>query len=101
MSKRKPRKTSKAESLLVELLAEELPPKALRRIGEAFASGIASGLAARGLVANGAAPTVYATPRRLAAKIAGVFERAPDRAETKKLMPTKVAYDTDGKATPA
>jgi len=101
MSKRKTRKTSKAESLLVELLVEELPPKALQRIGEAFASGIASGLAARGLVVNGAARTVYATPRRLAAKIAGVSERAPDRAETKKLMPTKVAYDTDGKVTQA
>ena len=37
-------------SLLVELFTEELPPKALQRLGEAFAEGIAAGLASRGLL---------------------------------------------------
>ena len=48
-----------------------------------------------------AAINVYATPRRLGVKIADVLERAPDRAESKKLMPAKVAYGADGKPTAA
>ena len=36
-------------SLLVELGTEELPPRALQKLGEAFAAGIASGLARSGL----------------------------------------------------
>ena len=88
-------------NLLVELFTEELPPKALRRLGEAFADAIVAGLAARGLSEKTAARTVFATPRRLAVKIADVLDRAPDRAESKKLMPAKVAYGVDGKPAPA
>ena len=90
-----------SENLLVELLTEELPPKALRLLADAFARGIAEGLAARGLAKPDAARTVYATPRRLAVKIAGVLERGGDRSETKKLMPSKVAFDADGKPSAA
>ena len=53
----------RAETLLVELLTEELPPKALKALGEAFASGIASGLAKRGLVGNSNTASAYATWR--------------------------------------
>ncbi|HWP90295.1 MAG TPA: glycine--tRNA ligase subunit beta, partial [Burkholderiales bacterium] len=60
-------------NLLVELFTEELPPKALRRLGEAFADAIVAGLAARGLSEKTAARTVFATPRRLAVKIADVL----------------------------
>lgn len=88
-------------NLLVELLTEELPPKALKLLADAFANGIADGLAARGLAAADAARTVYATPRRLAVKIDGVLERGSDRSETKKLMPSKVAFGADGKASAA
>jgi glycyl-tRNA synthetase beta chain len=88
-------------NLLVELFTEELPPKALMRLGEAFADGIAAGLAARGLAASGAKRSTYATPRRLAVKIADVLERAADRAETKKLMPAKVGFGADGKPSAA
>jgi glycyl-tRNA synthetase beta chain len=88
-------------NLLVELFTEELPPKALRRLGDAFADGISSGLAMRGLADKSANRTVFATPRRLAVKIANVLQRAPDRAESKKLMPTKVAFAADGKPTQA
>ena len=84
-------------NLLVELFTEELPPKALRRLGEAFADAIGAGLAARGLAEKTATRTVFATPRRLGVKIAEVLDRAPDRAESKKLMPAKVAYGADGK----
>ena len=88
-------------NLLIELLTEELPPKALNALAEAFANGIADGLAARGLAPTDALRTVYATPRRLAVKIAGVLERGSDRSETKKLMPSKVAFGTDGKPSAA
>ena len=52
--------------LLVELFVEELPPKALKKLGEAFATLLADGLKAQGLAAADAAVTAYATPRRLA-----------------------------------
>jgi len=67
-----------AETLLVELLTEELPPRALRGLSEAFGAGLAAGLAKAGL-ASGEAFRVFATPRRLAAQIAHVVAAAPDR----------------------
>lgn len=88
-------------NLLVELFTEELPPKALKRLSEAFADGIASGLATRGLIAKNPVKIIYATPRRLAVNLAGALERAPDRAEHKKLMPAKVAFSADGKPSAA
>ena len=87
--------------LLVELFTEELPPKVLRKLGEAFAAGLHAGLVARGLVSNDADRQVFATPRRLATCIADVALNGEDRAETKKLMPAKVAFDGAGNATPA
>ena len=88
-------------NLLIELLTEELPPKALKQLADAFAQGIAAGLASRGLVSVDAAREIYATPRRLAVKIDGVASRGEDRRETKKLMPAKVAFGADGKASMA
>jgi glycyl-tRNA synthetase beta chain len=87
--------------LLVELFTEELPPKALERLGRAFADGIQAGLVARGLSTADAVVTPYATPRRLAVRIENVADRAADRAETKKLMPSKVGFDASGAPTPA
>ncbi|MFN7086708.1 MAG: glycine--tRNA ligase subunit beta [Burkholderiales bacterium] len=88
-------------NLLVELFTEELPPKALKRLGEAFAEGIAGGLAARGLLAANATSVCYATPRRLAVRLLDVLDKAPDRAETKKLMPAKVAFGAAGEPSAA
>ncbi len=88
-------------SLLVELLTEELPPKALRALGEAFAQGIASGLAERGLLEAGHERKVYSTPRRLAVHLSAVQARSLDREQTKKLMPAKVAFDAAGNPAPA
>ena len=54
--------------LLVELLVEELPPKALKKLGEAFASLLSDGLKAQGLAAADAAvtaPSAAARPRDL------------------------------------
>jgi glycyl-tRNA synthetase beta chain len=66
-------------SLLVELLSEELPPKPLGRLGEAFAQAVLSGLRDRGLVSSEAAARFFATPRRLAAYITSVSDKAADR----------------------
>ena len=92
---------SASRSLLVELLVEELPPKALNRLGEAFAAVLAESLAAQGLAPAGAAVTCYATPRRLAVHVANVAARAADRAQQTKLMPASVALDPRGAPTAA
>ncbi len=92
---------SVSATLLVELLVEELPPKALKALGEAFADRIVRGLIEAQLVAADAEVTLYATPRRLGVSIASVLDRAPDRIEAKKLMPAKVAYDASGVPTAA
>jgi len=87
--------------LLVELFTEELPPKALHRLGTAFADGLLLGLRAKGLANDASQVEAFATPRRLAARIGAVVERAADRAESRKLMPSRVAYTADGSPTPA
>jgi glycyl-tRNA synthetase beta chain len=88
-------------NLLVELLVEELPPKALKKLGEAFAQLLADGLRAEGLAAADAAVTSYATPRRLAVHVAGVAARAADRRVRSKLMPVAVGLDAGGAPTAA
>ena len=90
-----------AKTLLVELFTEELPPKALGRLGEAFAAGLQAGLRKRGFLAEGASTAVYATPRRLAAAIAGVASATEPRAVEVKLMPVAVGLSPEGQPTPA
>jgi len=87
--------------LLVELLCEELPPKALGRLGAAFAAGIVSGLKARKLVSEDAAYEVFATPRRLGVLIATVAAKAADEAVETKLVPASVGIGADGSMTEA
>ncbi len=92
---------SSTKSLLVELLAEELPPKALKKLGESFAQTLATSLKAQGLAGDHPAVTPFATPRRLAALVSAVQVQASDRSVTHKLMPVAVALDAQGQATPA
>ena len=80
------------DSLLIELFTEELPPKALARLGEAFAQGLFDGLGARDLLDAGAAVTPFATPRRLAALVTGVRKTAPDREQREKGMGIRDRY---------
>jgi glycyl-tRNA synthetase beta chain len=87
--------------LLVELFTEELPPRALRALGEAFAAGIAAGLAKRGLVAADAPAHAFATPRRLAVLVPGVPAKAPDTPRRDKVLPVNVALDAAGQPTQA
>ncbi|SFQ02951.1 glycyl-tRNA synthetase beta chain [Variovorax sp. OK605] len=88
-------------SLLVELFVEELPPKALKKLGDAFAGGLRDQLVAQGLAEPGAVLTAYASPRRLAAHLTHVAERAADKAVSQKLMPVAVGLDASGQPTPA
>ncbi|MDT7514316.1 glycine--tRNA ligase subunit beta [Rhodoferax mekongensis] len=89
------------KNLLVELFVEELPPKALKKLGEAFATVLADSLKAQGLVAAAAAVTHFASPRRLAVHVAAVAPQAADKAVSQKLMPVTVGLDASGNATPA
>ncbi|AAZ98300.1 glycyl-tRNA synthetase, beta subunit [Thiobacillus denitrificans ATCC 25259] len=88
-------------NLLVELFVEELPPKALKKLGEAFAAALTESLVAQGLVHAQAAVTHFASPRRLGAHIENVLERSADKPVSTKLMPVSVGLDADGNATPA
>src|ERR1035437_7557168 len=101
------------KNLLVELLVEELPPKALKNLGDAFAQGIYSSLSDQGLIwmpatsaqnADQAGPPlmdVFASPRRLGVLVRSVLLKAPDVQQRVKLMPLAVGLDATGKATPA
>ncbi|MFM0068221.1 glycine--tRNA ligase subunit beta [Paraburkholderia aspalathi] len=86
-------------TLLVELLTEELPPKALARLGDAFAEGIAQRLAAHDLIEGELSFERYATPRRLAVTIKNVRSVAPEKHVREKVLPVSVALDKDGQPT--
>ena len=90
-----------SKNLLVELFVEELPPKALKKLGEAFATTLFESLKAQGLTAADTAVTSYASPRRLAVHVAEVATQAGDKPVSHKLMPVSVALSADGQATPA
>jgi len=92
---------STTKNLLVELFVEELPPKALKKLGEAFAATLLAGLKAAGLADEASALNVFASPRRLAAHISHVRAVAPERAQSVKLMPVAVALAADDSPTPA
>jgi glycyl-tRNA synthetase beta chain len=89
------------KNLLVELFVEELPPKALKKLGEAFAATLYETLKAQGLAAADSAVTPYASPRRLAVHVSKVVAQAADKPVSHKLMPVSVALTADGQATPA
>ncbi|MGB6007974.1 glycine--tRNA ligase subunit beta [Castellaniella sp.] len=87
--------------LIVELLTEELPPKALNALGNAFADGIRKTLQGQHLLADSCISTAYATPRRLAVHLSAVLGQAPDQSYSEKLMPAAIGLDAQGAATPA
>ena len=89
------------QNLLVELFVEELPPKALKKLGESFANVLFEQLRDAGLTGASAVVTPYASPRRLAAHVTQVAAQAADKAVQQKLMPVTVGLDASGNATPA
>jgi glycyl-tRNA synthetase beta chain len=89
------------QNLLVELFVEELPPKALKKLGEAFASVLFEQLRSQGLASAESKLTSFASPRRLAAHVTAVAAQGADKAVSQKLMPVSVGIDASGNATPA
>jgi glycyl-tRNA synthetase beta chain len=81
------------QNLLVELLVEELPPKALKKLGDAFAQSVWAGLADAQLIeptddgSSHSTYQAYASPRRLAVWIKDVKSQAADKPMAQKLMP--------------
>ncbi|MGV3727979.1 glycine--tRNA ligase subunit beta [Hydrogenophaga sp.] len=88
------------KNLLVELFVEELPPKALKKLGDAFATVLADQLKAQGLAPADAQVSAFASPRRLAAHIEGVKALGADEELIQKLLPTSVGLK-DGQLTDA
>lgn len=88
-----------AQDFLVELGTEELPPKALNTLGDAFLAGIEKGLQAAGLTYS--AKQVYAAPRRLAVLITELATQQPDRSVNLDGPPRQAAFDAEGNPTQA
>ncbi len=91
--------TDHTEPLLIELLTEELPPKALPKLGQAFAQGIVHVLQQKHLLGTQPQFDTYATPRRLAVLIHDVPAQAPDQDFKERLMPVQVGIDDAGQMT--
>ena len=85
--------------LLVEIGSEELPPKALQKLSNAFTQGVIDGLTKSGFEIGEVQS--FATPRRLAMLIKDVPSSQPDRDVERKGPNLKAAYDADGKPTKA
>jgi glycyl-tRNA synthetase beta chain len=91
---------TQSANLLIEVFTEELPPKSLRRLGDAFSEGIFNQLKSAKLTTDASVVTSFGTPRRLAVLISNVLAQAQDYKKREKLLPTSVAYDAEGKVTP-
>jgi glycyl-tRNA synthetase beta chain len=90
---------SKARNFLVEIGTEELPPKALRSLMDAFADGVESGLDDARLEHGDISR--FASPRRLAVLVDALADGQEDRTSTQKGPPVAIAFDDDGKLTAA
>lgn len=88
-----------AQDFLVELGTEELPPKALRQLAEAFLAGVEKGLKEAGLGYQAARH--YAAPRRLAVRVEQLATQQPDRTQQMDGPPLQAAFGADGQPTPA
>ena len=91
------------KNLLVELFVEELPPKALKKLGNDFAQRLFDELVSKRCVEPEQESQVvgYASPRRLAVLIPAVYGSTSSTTVSMKLMPARVAFDPEGKPTTA
>lgn len=87
--------------LLAEVGTEELPPAALGNLGRAFFDGLLDGLAEARLDLDRQSSRWFATPRRLAVRVAGLEGRQADREVERRGPAVKAAFDDDGKPTRA
>jgi glycyl-tRNA synthetase beta chain len=90
---------SKTNDLLVEIGTEELPPKALRSLMTAFGDAMLKGI--DGARLSHGELSSFASPRRLAVLVRDLAEQQEDRKTEQKGPPVKIAFDSDGKPTPA
>ncbi|HET6757549.1 MAG TPA: glycine--tRNA ligase subunit beta, partial [Burkholderiales bacterium] len=88
------------DTLLIEILTEELPPKSLRLLGAQFANWVHSGLADLGFL-SGSEATSFATPRRLAVIITNVEDRQFEQQVTRKGPSVAAALNRAGEPTQA
>ena len=88
-----------AHDFLVELGTEELPPKTLKNLGQAFLGGVEKGLKAAGL--NYSSARIYAAPRRLAVLVEQLASQQPDRSVNLDGPPVQAAFDKEGNPTQA
>lgn len=90
-------------TLLIELGTEELPPKALKILSDAFSKELLAGLLEAQLIgpAEAQAAMPYATPRRLALSVPGVITAQPDQAIERRGPAVQAAFKEDGEPTPA
>ena len=95
-----PSPSSSSATLLIEVFTEELPPKSLRKLGDAFAAAISTSIQAAGLSTSESIITSFASPRRLAVQITHVLSKAADFPVREKVLPVSVAFDANGKPTP-
>lgn len=89
------------DTLLVEILTEELPPKLLQNLSNSFSEGVFNGLDENCLLTSGSKLTAYVTPRRLAVSITSVLDAQAERQVERRGPTVTAAYDDSGKATPA
>ncbi len=89
------------DTLLVELRTEELPPKSLRKLGEAFLEHLLKALVEAGFAGSGAKARFFATPRRLAVQVDEVLETQADRVVERKGPAVASGVDAAGKPTKA
>ncbi|WP_394186347.1 glycine--tRNA ligase subunit beta [Pseudoalteromonas tetraodonis] len=88
-----------AENLLVEIGTEELPPKSLRKLAEAFAANLTAELESLELGHQGV--SWYASPRRLGLQVKALEAKQQDKEVEKRGPATKAAFDAEGKPTKA
>jgi len=92
---------TRGESLLIELLTEELPPKSLKRLSEAFAQAVYDGLKEKYFLSERSQAQAFATPRRLAVRVTDVVAKQPDRVVERKGPAVAAGFDAAGQPTRA
>lgn len=89
------------QDLLIELGCEELPPKALPELAQAFFDGVCAGLTEAGIEFSVDDSACYFTPRRMAMCLGAVADRQPDRQQDRRGPAVSAAFDESGAPTQA
>ncbi len=92
--------TPSPRPLLIELFTEELPPKALRALGDAFSQGMHQQLMKAGLLSTDCTVRGFASPRRLGVLLSQVLDQGLTQARREKLLPVGIGLDAQGQPLP-